>query len=196
MPPKKRKSTAKHKTRPTKRPRKQGQVLVRLEASNERIGGTDGRRSVAYDQRCRYGAYPASRPSQAPCNSQVTTQPATSEPGPSTAMPAKCSKRTKAEQASEPTQLTKGKGKAKGKAAEAKPTPQPSRWVDRDCNAAPNMQRFGEAKWRPLELCWWPEQGKLPAKGKEYPGLGCKRLRGWPLKAQKQQQPAVAHQCM
>ncbi|KAJ9512467.1 hypothetical protein QJQ45_013024 [Haematococcus lacustris] len=59
-----------------------------------------------------------------------------------------------------------------------------------DCNAALNMQRIGESKWRPLELCWWPEQGKLPAKGKEYPGLGYKRLRDKPPTAQ--QQPAEA----
>ncbi|GFH09519.1 hypothetical protein HaLaN_04678 [Haematococcus lacustris] len=45
--------------------------------------------------------------------------------------------------------------------------------------------------WRPLELCWWPEQGKLPAKGKEYPGLGYKRVRDKPPKAQQQQQPAA-----
>ncbi|GFH31638.1 hypothetical protein HaLaN_30716 [Haematococcus lacustris] len=37
------------------------------------------------------------------------------------------------------------------------------------------MQRIGESKWRPLELCYWPEQGKLPAKGKEYRDLGYKR---------------------
>ncbi|KAJ9534109.1 hypothetical protein QJQ45_002095 [Haematococcus lacustris] len=79
---------------------------------------------------------------------------------------AKRSKRTKAEQAAEPTQPTK--------AAEAKPAPQPGRWLDRDCNAALNMQRIGESRWRPLELCWWPDQGALPAKGKEYPGLGYK----------------------
>ncbi|KAJ9527996.1 hypothetical protein QJQ45_005557 [Haematococcus lacustris] len=102
------------------------------------------------------------------------------------------SKRTKAEpEAAEPTQPTKGKGKGKGKAAKAKPAPQPGRWLDRDCNAALNMQRIGESKWRPLELCYWLEQGKLPAKGKEYPGLGYKRLRDKPPKAQ--QQPAEAH---
>ncbi|GFH06732.1 uncharacterized protein HaLaN_01411, partial [Haematococcus lacustris] len=50
--------------------------------------------------------------------------------------------------------------------------------------------RIGESKWRPLELCWWPEQGKLPAKGKEYPELGYKRVRDKPPKAQQQQQPA------
>ncbi|GFH18649.1 hypothetical protein HaLaN_15489 [Haematococcus lacustris] len=100
----------------------------------------------------------------------------------------KRSKRTEAEQAAEPT---KGKGKAKGKAAKAKPAPQPGRWLDRDCNAALNMQRIGESKWRPLELCYWPEQGALPAKGKEYPALGYKRLRDKPPKAQ-QQQPAEA----
>ncbi|KAJ9529918.1 hypothetical protein QJQ45_022327 [Haematococcus lacustris] len=109
----------------------------------------------------------------------------------STPNQAKRSKRTKAEQAAEPTQPTKGKGKAQGKAVKGKPAPQPGRWLDRDCNAALNMQRIEESRWRPLELCWWPKQGKLPAKGKEYPGLGCKRLRDKPPKAQ-QQQPAVA----
>ncbi|KAJ9521916.1 hypothetical protein QJQ45_024786 [Haematococcus lacustris] len=67
--------------------------------------------------------------------------------------PAKRSKRTKAEpEAAEPSQPTKGK--AKGKAAKAKPAPQPGRWLGRDCNAALNMQRIGESKWRPLELCY------------------------------------------
>ncbi|KAJ9526149.1 hypothetical protein QJQ45_009617 [Haematococcus lacustris] len=85
------------------------------------------------------------KPPQAPCSSQAATQPAASEPGPSTPTPAKRSKRTKAEQAAEPTQPTKGKGKAKGKAAKAKPAPQPGRWIDRDCNATLNVQRAGEA---------------------------------------------------
>ncbi|KAJ9534984.1 hypothetical protein QJQ45_029663 [Haematococcus lacustris] len=106
--------------------------------------------------------------------------------------PAKRSKRTEAELAAEPTQPTTGKGKGKGKAAKAKPAPQPGRWLDRDCNAALNMQRIGESRWRPLELCYWPDQGALPAKGKEYPGLGYKRLQDKPPKAQEQQQPAVA----
>ncbi|KAJ9514670.1 hypothetical protein QJQ45_028450, partial [Haematococcus lacustris] len=128
------------------------------------------------------------KPPQPLCSSQAATQPTASEPGPSTPPPVKRSKRTKAEQAAEPTQPTKGRGKGKGKAATAKPAPQPGRWVDRDCNAALNMQRIGESKWRPLELCYWPEQGKLPAKGKEYPGLGYKRVRGKPPKAQQQQQ--------
>ncbi|GFH19833.1 hypothetical protein HaLaN_16853 [Haematococcus lacustris] len=48
----------------------------------------------------------------APRSSQAATQPAASEPGPSTPPPAKRSKRTKAEPAAEPTQPTKGKGKA------------------------------------------------------------------------------------
>ncbi|KAJ9509002.1 hypothetical protein QJQ45_001452 [Haematococcus lacustris] len=93
------------------------------------------------------------RPPQAPRSSQAATQPAASEPGPSTPPPAKRSK-----PAAEPT-----KGKGKGKAAKAKPAPQPGRWLDRDCNAALNMQRIGEAKWRPLKLCYWPDQGALPA---------------------------------
>ncbi|KAJ9528909.1 hypothetical protein QJQ45_000473 [Haematococcus lacustris] len=67
-----------------------------------------------------------------------------------------------------------------------------ARWLDRDCNAALNMQRIGESRWRPLELCYWPDQGALPAKGKEYPGMGYKRLRDKPPKAQEQQQPAEA----
>ncbi|GFH27825.1 hypothetical protein HaLaN_26207 [Haematococcus lacustris] len=36
------------------------------------------------------------------------------------------------------------------------------------------------------------DQGALPAKGKEYPGLGYKRLRDKPPKAQEQQQPQPA----
>ncbi|KAJ9509621.1 hypothetical protein QJQ45_011380 [Haematococcus lacustris] len=114
---------------------------------------------------------------EASCSSQAATQPAASELGPSTPQPAKRSKCTKPEQ---------------GKAAKAKPAPQPGRWADRDCNAALNMQRIGEAKWRPLELCWWPDQGALPAKGKEYPELVYKRVRDKPPKAQQQQQPAEA----
>ncbi|KAJ9522976.1 hypothetical protein QJQ45_023783 [Haematococcus lacustris] len=115
---------------------------------------------------------------QPPCSSQEATQPAVSEPGPSTPPPAKCSKRTKAAQAADPTQPTKGT--CKGKAVKAKPPPQPGRWLDRNCNAALNMQRIGESR-----------AGALPAKGKEYPGLGYKRLRDKPPKAQEQQ-PAVA----
>ncbi|KAJ9516410.1 hypothetical protein QJQ45_011090 [Haematococcus lacustris] len=124
------------------------------------------------------------KPPQAPRSSQAATQPAASEPGPSTPPPAKRSK-----PAAEPT---KGKGKAHGKAAKAKPAPQPGRCLDRDCNAALNMQHMGESRWRPLELCFWPDQGALPAKGKECPGLGYKRLRDKPPKAQEQQQPAEA----
>ncbi|KAJ9519826.1 hypothetical protein QJQ45_013481 [Haematococcus lacustris] len=129
---------------------------------------------------------PVSRESETPHrSSQAATQPAASEPGPNTPPPAKRSK-----PAAEPT---KGKGKGKGKAAKANPAPQPGRWLDRDCNAALNMQRIGESKWRQLELCYWPDQGALPAKGKEYPGLGYKRLRDNPPKAQQQQQqPAEA----
>ncbi|KAJ9509048.1 hypothetical protein QJQ45_001538 [Haematococcus lacustris] len=122
------------------------------------------------------------KPPQAPRSSQEATQPAAAlEPGPSTPLPAKRSKRTKAEPAAEPN-------KGKGKAAQAKPVPQPGRWLDRDCNAALNMQRIRESRCRPLELCYWPEQGALPAKGKEYPGLGYKWVRDKPPKTQ----PAAA----
>ncbi|KAJ9505173.1 hypothetical protein QJQ45_008964 [Haematococcus lacustris] len=109
------------------------------------------------------------KPPQAPCSSQEATQPAASEPGPGTPPPSKHSKRTKAEPPAEPTKGT-GKGKGKGKATKAKPAQQPGGWLDRDCNAALHMQRIGESRWRPLELCCWPDQGALPATGKEYPG--------------------------
>ncbi|KAJ9524276.1 hypothetical protein QJQ45_008474 [Haematococcus lacustris] len=84
-------------------------------------------------------------PPQAPRSSQEATPASASDPGPSTPPPAKRSKRTKAEQAAEPTQPTKGTGKAQGKAAKAKPAPQPGRWLERDHNAALNMQRIGES---------------------------------------------------
>ncbi|KAJ9525696.1 hypothetical protein QJQ45_003474 [Haematococcus lacustris] len=100
------------------------------------------------------------KPPQAPRSSHATTQPTASEPGPSTPPPAKRNKRTKAKQEAEPP--TPPRAKARHRA--------------RDCNAGLNMQRIGESRWRPLELCYWPEQGALPAKGKEYPGLGCKRV--------------------
>ncbi|KAJ9525670.1 hypothetical protein QJQ45_003498 [Haematococcus lacustris] len=61
------------------------------------------------------------------------------------------------------------------------------KWVDRDCNAALNLQRAGESKWRPLELCRWQHRGRLPAQGKEYPALGFKMLRERARKAQAQQ---------
>ncbi|KAJ9534121.1 hypothetical protein QJQ45_002107 [Haematococcus lacustris] len=137
------------------------------------------------------GGAPPQAPTD-PRSSQEATQPAASEPGPSTLPPAKRSYHTEAEPAAEPTQPTKGTGKGKGKAANTKPAPQPGRWLDRDCNAALNMQRIGESRWRPLELCYWPDQGALPAKGKQYPGLGYKPLQDKPPKVKEQQQPAVA----
>ncbi|KAJ9517087.1 hypothetical protein QJQ45_002598 [Haematococcus lacustris] len=109
---------------------------------------------------------PGSGHAQAPTGPMQPGSHTASEPGPSSPWPAKRSKRTKAEQAAEPTQPTKGKGKAKGKAA----------------------KRIGESSWRPLELCWWSD---LPAKGKEHPGLCYKRLRDKPPKAQ-QLQPSEA----
>ncbi|KAJ9514204.1 hypothetical protein QJQ45_012179 [Haematococcus lacustris] len=61
------------------------------------------------------------------------------------------------------------------------------KWVDRDCNAALNLQRAGESKWRPLELCRWPHRARLLAKGREYPALGFKKLRDQAPKALAQQ---------
>ncbi|KAJ9505234.1 hypothetical protein QJQ45_021282 [Haematococcus lacustris] len=151
------------------------QLVVFFEAAGI---GTRGGSAVNRQQPCqeKLNKLSATRPAapQAPRSSQPGTQPAASEPGPSTPLPARRSKRTEAEQAAEPTQPTKDKGKAQGKAAKAKPTPQPGRWLDRDCNSALNMQRIGESRWWPLELCYWPKQAALPAKGKEYPDLGYK----------------------
>ncbi|KAJ9533420.1 hypothetical protein QJQ45_026492 [Haematococcus lacustris] len=110
--------------------------------------GTDQQRGrVVLVIEHRTSQWPPTQPPQPPRSSQEATQAAASEPGPSTPLPAKRSKRTKAEQAAEPN-------KGKGKAAKAKQAPQPGRWLDRDCNAALNMQRIGESKWRPLELCF------------------------------------------
>ncbi|KAJ9521566.1 hypothetical protein QJQ45_008856 [Haematococcus lacustris] len=67
------------------------------------------------------------------------------------------------------------------------------KWVDRDCNAALNLQRAGESKWRPLELCRWPHRARLTTKGKEHPALGFKKLRDRAPKAQAQQ-PGGAEQ--
>ncbi|KAJ9530395.1 hypothetical protein QJQ45_000767 [Haematococcus lacustris] len=61
------------------------------------------------------------------------------------------------------------------------------KWVDRDCNAAINLQRAGESKWRPLELCRWQHRARLPAKDKENPALGFKKLQDRAPKAQAQQ---------
>ncbi|KAJ9506226.1 hypothetical protein QJQ45_014491 [Haematococcus lacustris] len=52
----------------------------------------------------------------------------------------------------------------------------------------------GESKWRPLELCRWPHRARLPAKGREYPALGCKKLRDRASKALAQQ--PVAQYCV
>lgn len=105
-----------------------------------------------------------------PC-SQPASLPVASEPEPSIPPPAK---RTKTEQASEPTWLTKGEGKG----LKAKPSPQPGRWVDRDWHAALNTQCFGESKCCPLELCLCqsrkgchPKEGSTLAWATRRPGL-------------------------
>ncbi|KAJ9521382.1 hypothetical protein QJQ45_001233 [Haematococcus lacustris] len=46
------------------------------------------------------------------------------------------------------------------------------KWVNRDCNVAHWGQQVA-----PTELCRWPHRARLPAKGKEYHGLGVKKLR-------------------
>ncbi|KAJ9506376.1 hypothetical protein QJQ45_019525 [Haematococcus lacustris] len=56
------------------------------------------------------------------------SQPAATEPGPSTPPPAK---RTKAEQAAEPSQPTRGASKGQSKAGKATPAPQPDRLLEK-----------------------------------------------------------------
>ncbi|KAJ9512281.1 hypothetical protein QJQ45_012953 [Haematococcus lacustris] len=53
------------------------------------------------------------------------------------------------------------------------PTPPPQappgvRWLDRDTNGCPILQRIGESRQRPIELCQWTDLGALPPIGKEY----------------------------
>ncbi|KAJ9504963.1 hypothetical protein QJQ45_021454, partial [Haematococcus lacustris] len=42
------------------------------------------------------------------------------------------------------------------------------RWLDRDTNGCLNLQRIGESRQRPLELCQWDDLEALPPIGKEY----------------------------
>ncbi|GFH15323.1 hypothetical protein HaLaN_11527 [Haematococcus lacustris] len=42
------------------------------------------------------------------------------------------------------------------------------RWLDRDSNGCLDLQRIGESKQRPLELCSWERLKALPPIGKEY----------------------------
>ncbi|KAJ9534105.1 hypothetical protein QJQ45_002096 [Haematococcus lacustris] len=53
------------------------------------------------------------------------------------------------------------------------PAPRPQappggRWLDRDTNGCLNLQRIGESKQRPIELCQWDDLEALPAIGEEY----------------------------
>ncbi|KAJ9512401.1 hypothetical protein QJQ45_012979 [Haematococcus lacustris] len=127
MAKKKRKGSAKQKMGPTKK----------LKAWSQQ-------RDHPVRGMMRCAVVPPRKPPQAPRSSQEATQPAASEPGPSTPPPPKRNRNTSPLVA----------GQTKGKAAKAKPAPQPGRWLDRDCNVALNMQRIGESKWRPLELCY------------------------------------------
>ncbi|KAJ9509422.1 hypothetical protein QJQ45_001887 [Haematococcus lacustris] len=42
------------------------------------------------------------------------------------------------------------------------------RWLDRDTNGCLNLQRIGESRQRPIELCRWEDLEALPPIGKEY----------------------------
>ncbi|KAJ9504741.1 hypothetical protein QJQ45_009811 [Haematococcus lacustris] len=46
--------------------------------------------------------------------------------------------------------------------------PPGGRWLDRDTNGCLNLQRIGESRQRPIELCIWDHLEALPPIGKEY----------------------------
>ncbi|KAL6748919.1 hypothetical protein V8C86DRAFT_3146122 [Haematococcus lacustris] len=46
--------------------------------------------------------------------------------------------------------------------------PPGGRWLDRDTNGCLNLQRIGESRQRPIELCIWDDLEALPPIGKEY----------------------------
>ncbi|KAJ9507927.1 hypothetical protein QJQ45_021274, partial [Haematococcus lacustris] len=53
------------------------------------------------------------------------------------------------------------------------PAPRPQappwgRWLDRDTNGCLNLQRIGESRQRPIELCQWDDLEALPPVGSEY----------------------------
>ncbi|KAJ9529833.1 hypothetical protein QJQ45_022244 [Haematococcus lacustris] len=48
------------------------------------------------------------------------------------------------------------------------PAPPGGKWLDRDTNGCLNLQRIGESRQRPIELCRWDDLGALPPLGKEY----------------------------
>ncbi|GFH22405.1 hypothetical protein HaLaN_19865 [Haematococcus lacustris] len=119
---------------------------------------------------------PPCKPPQAPSSSHEASQPAASEPGPSTPQPAKRRKRTKAEPAAE-------SNKAQGKAAKAKPAPQPGRWLDRDCNAALDMQRIGESSWRRWSCAGGQSRGSCQPRARSTLSMdtsGCETSRARP----------------
>ncbi|KAJ9508317.1 hypothetical protein QJQ45_011827 [Haematococcus lacustris] len=41
-------------------------------------------------------------------------------------------------------------------------------WLDRDTNRCLNLQRIGESRQFPIELCQWDDLEALPAMGEEY----------------------------
>ncbi|KAJ9529511.1 hypothetical protein QJQ45_013864 [Haematococcus lacustris] len=46
--------------------------------------------------------------------------------------------------------------------------PPGGRWLDRDTNGCLNLQRIGESRQRPRELCRWDDLEALPPVGREY----------------------------
>ncbi|KAJ9529321.1 hypothetical protein QJQ45_008001 [Haematococcus lacustris] len=46
--------------------------------------------------------------------------------------------------------------------------PPGGRWLDRDTNGCLNLQRIGESRQRPIELCRWDDLEALAPIGKEY----------------------------
>ncbi|GFH14798.1 hypothetical protein HaLaN_10915, partial [Haematococcus lacustris] len=48
-------------------------------------------------------------------------------------------------------------------------------WLDRDTNGCLNLQRIGESRQRPIELCRWDDREALPPVGHDglMPSSGC-----------------------
>ncbi|GFH15385.1 hypothetical protein HaLaN_11606 [Haematococcus lacustris] len=68
-----------------------------------------------------------------------------------------------------------------GKAAKSKPAPQPGRWLDRDCNAALNMQPSGSPV-APAGAVPVARPGSSTSQGQGVPGTGLQAAaRAWPL---------------
>ncbi|KAJ9508201.1 hypothetical protein QJQ45_021539 [Haematococcus lacustris] len=76
------------------------------------------------------------------------------------------------------------------------PVPRPQappggRWLDRDTNGCQNLQRIGESRQRPIELCRWDDTEAMPAIGKDYKLVNDRVPKGRQCKASSQSPSAL-----